>query len=103
MSKTYRDQMAKAKMLIAGLKNNAEWATQHNISMDELSNLEQQIAEGERLNACVDELRDKIKTITQDANGKLISVKQRTQAMKREVKMNVDITRWTDFGIPDKR
>ncbi len=103
MSKTYRDQMTKAKTLIAGLKNHAEWTAQHNISMEELTALEQLIAEGEQLNASVDALREQIHTITQDANSKLAHVKQQTQAMKREVKQTVDMAEWPAFGVPDKR
>ncbi len=95
--------MAKSKALIAGLKNHAEWCAQHHISQEELSALEQLIAEGEQLNASVDALREQVHKITQEANSKLAHVKQQTQAMKREVKQTVDMAQWPAFGVPDKR
>ncbi len=103
MSKTYLNEMARAKTLIAGLRKNADWAQKHNIGGDDLSAMEQLIAEGEALNASVDELREKLHGLTQEANAKLTQVKRQFQAMKREVKMNVDSTRWLDYGVLDKR
>ncbi len=103
MSKTYETQLAKAKMLVDGLKNNAEWAQKHGISTNELSELETIIAEGEKLNAEVEALQAKTREISSVANSKLFFVKQKIKTMKQEVKHNVDILDWSKFGIMDKR
>ncbi len=95
--------MAKAKMLIQGLRNNESWMKEHNISANKLNEMEKDIVEGEKLNASVDELREKIHTLTADANKHLVAVKSKMQTLKREVKQHVDIERWSDFGVPDKR
>ena len=103
MSKTYLGQMTKARTLVNGLKKNAGWAQSHGIRMEDLSALESLIEEGERLNAEVDTLRNKTHEVATQANEKLEAVKEKMYAMKREVKLNVDITQWPDYGVMDKR
>ncbi len=95
--------MTKARTLVNGLKKNAEWAQKHNISMDDLSALESLIEEGEKLNAEVEVLRNKTHEVATLANEKLAVAKEKMYAMKREVKQNIDITQWMDYGVMDKR
>ncbi len=103
MSKTYLDQMAKARTLVNGLKKNAGWAQEHHISLEELTELESLIEEGEKLNAEVEVLRSKTHEVATLANEKLAVAKEKMYAMKREVKQNIDITQWPDYGVMDKR
>ncbi len=103
MSKTYLDQMAKARTLVNGLKKNAGWAQEHNISLEELSELESLIEEGEKLNAEVEVLRGKTHEVATQANEKLAAVKEKMYEMKKELKLNIDITQWLDYGVMDKR
>ncbi len=103
MSKTYLDQMAKAKMLVNGLRKNAEWAEKHNISQEDLLAMEMTIGEGEKLNAEVDALREKTHEIVTLANEKMIEVKDKMTCIKRIIKANVDPSRWMDYGVMDKR
>ncbi len=95
--------MTKARTLVNGLKKNAGWAQEHNISMDDLSELESLIEEGEKLNAEVEVLRNKTHEVATQANEKLAVAKEKMYAMKKEVKQNIDITQWMDYGVMDKR
>ncbi len=103
MSKTYLDQMDKAKSLVAGLKKNYEQVKIYGIDFDELSELENVIAEGEKLNSEVERLRSEVSAIVSQANQKLDAVKDKTVGMKRIVKQNFEIEKWIDFGVMDKR
>lgn len=103
MSKTYLDQMNKAKMLVEGLKKNYEQVKNLGIHSEDLSKLEENIAEGEKLNEEVERLRAEISGVLSQAHQKLSEVKETTVILKRVVKQNYDMTRWLDFGIPDKR
>lgn len=103
MSKTYLDQVCKAKVLTAGLKGNYEQAQNIGISLEELSKLENAICEGEKLNGEVDRLRSETQRAVLRANQKLSEIKVLAIALKRTVKRNIDVKRWSDFGVLDKR
>lgn len=103
MSKTYLDQLHKAKTLVAGLKKNYEQIKFSGISRDDLDLLESSIAEGEKLNAEVERLHLEINEAFRSANQKLIVIKDKSQSLKRIVKRSIDSYRWSDFGVMDKR
>lgn len=103
MSKTYSDQLNKAKVLVAGLKKNYEQISNRGISLEELNNLENAISEAEKLNSKVERLRLEISEVTSRANKKLITVKGKALEFKRIVKRYNDISKWADFGVMDKR
>lgn len=60
MSKTYSDQLDKAKVLIAGLRRNYEQIRNRGISLENLTDLENAISEAEILNGEVERLRSEI-------------------------------------------
>lgn len=103
MSKTYSDQMNKAKILVTGMRRNYEQIKEHGISLEELSMLESAISEGEKLNKEVERLRSEISEMSTQANRKLITVKDKSLELKRIVKRHIDIDHWEDFGVMDKR
>lgn len=103
MSKTYSDQVNKAKVLVAGLKKNYVQIRNLGISIEELSKLESTIAEAEKLNNEVERLHSEINETSMQANRKLIAVKEKALEFKRIVKRYIGINKWADFGVMDKR
>lgn len=103
MSKTYSDQMNKAKVLVAGLKKNYEQIKNRGISLEELNKLEDSIGEAEKLNSEVERLHLEISETAMLANKKLTAVKNKAFEFKRIVKRYNDISKWADFGVMDKR
>lgn len=103
MSKTYSDQLDKAKVLVAGLKKNYEQVKNQGISLEELNDLGNAISEAEKLNSEVERLRLETSEMVVQANKKLITVKDKALEFKRIVKRNNDIGKWADFGVMDKR
>lgn len=103
MSKTYSDQLDKAKVLIAGLRRNYEQIRNRGISPENLTDLENAISEAEILNGEVERLRSEINEALAAANKKLITIKDRTLEYKRIVKRYNDMSKWADFGVMDKR
>lgn len=95
--------MGKARTLIAGLRRNFDEVKNHGVSLDELAEMEQCIAEGERLSAELDGVRARANELCHAANEKLAQVKFKVVELKRLVKHNFDMARWEDFGVPDKR
>jgi hypothetical protein len=103
MSKTYSDQLDKAKVLVAGLRRNYEQIRNRGISLENLTDLENAISEAEILNGEVERLRSEINEALAAANKKLITIKDRTLEYKRIVKRYNDMSKWADFGVMDKR
>ncbi len=103
MSKTYLDYLAKAEMLVGGLKNNYDEIKSKGVNADELAQMETMIAEGRTLEAEVERLRVEMNAVYVKANEKLTAVKDKTAELKRIVKQNISAERWLQFGIPDKR
>jgi ribosomal protein L13E len=103
MSKTYSDQLNKAKVLVAGLKRNYEQIKNRGISLEELNNFGNAISEAEKLNSEVERLRLETSEMVAQANRKLITVKDKALEFKRIVKRYNDISKWADFGVMDKR
>ena len=103
MSKTYLEHLDKAKALAAGLRKNHEAIKNYGISLEELAVQEEAVREGEKLNAQVERLRAETNAAVDEANRKLVEIKDRTATWKRIVKRNVDVTRWPDYGVMDKR
>ena len=103
MSKTYSNQLDKAKVLVAGLRRNYEQIRSRGISLENLTDLENAISEAEILNGEVERLRSEINEALAAANKKLITNKDRTLEYKRIVKRYNDMSKWADFGVMDKR
>lgn len=103
MSKTYSNQLDKAKVLVAGLRRNYEQIRSRGISLENLTDLENAISEAEILNGEVERLRSEINEALAAANKKLITIKDRTLEYKRIVKRYNDMSKWADFGVMDKR
>lgn len=103
MSKTYVDQINKASALASGLKQHLEEVKTYGVEQGELDRLETLIEEGGKLNDEAENLKAETKAKLQQANQRLMELKDLVSHLKRRVKPNIDITRWENFGIMDKR
>ncbi|WP_444117727.1 hypothetical protein [Alistipes putredinis] len=89
--------------MIAGLGKNHELVKNYGISLEEVSQLEEVISEAEKLNEEVERLRSEISQTSMSANKRLIIIKDKVLEFKRIVKRHIDINRWNDLGVMDKR
>ena len=95
--------MGKARALMAGLRKNFDEVKHLGVSLDELAEMEQCVAEGEKLSNELDGVRARANDLCHAANEKLATVKYHMNELKRMVKHNFDPARWPDFGVQDKR
>lgn len=103
MSKTYTDQIAKARMLVTGLSNNRQKANSFGISDADIENLGRQSEELDEMNTELEKLRADVSEKAHLANAKLVALRELTGTVKNKVKKNTDPLKWHTFGIPDKR
>jgi hypothetical protein len=103
MSKTISDQVVKAEMLISGLRKYSEIAKNANLDAQGIAELESETQALAKQNQALERLMEEARPISKDANGKLISVREKYQAIKKKVKLSTDSSQWEQVGITDKR
>ncbi|MGI6218426.1 MAG: hypothetical protein ACOYJE_00965 [Bacteroidaceae bacterium] len=103
MSKTYLNQVNKAKDLAAGLKKNLSRVGGYGINLEEIVKLEEAAARGAQLNEEVERIRAEASEKMAVANRQLDEIKNIMSGFKYIIKHNFDAAQWADFGLPDKR
>jgi predicted nucleic acid-binding Zn-ribbon protein len=103
MSKVINDQIQKTENLIVGLRNNLAQVKGFMIDEQSINELESDISTLNVTNQKLERLLEEARPISKDATAKLADVKTKFMALKKKVKLNVDPSKWEQFGIADKR
>ncbi|MDR1809396.1 MAG: hypothetical protein LBR34_03190 [Prevotella sp.] len=103
MSKLINDQIAKAEMLISGLKKYSDIAKNAGLDMKTLVELGNESLVLSKQNAELEKMMSEVKAAARNANKKLAEVKNMFQSVKKQVKLNTDPSKWGLVGIMDKR
>ena len=103
MSKTNEMYLDKARSLTKGLRKHLVTVKNYGVSASDLSKLEADILEGEKLNAEVDRRRAELNEIIPNTNRKLAEIRNLTVYLKGLIKPRVDSSHWPEYGIADKR
>lgn len=93
----------KARTLTKGLRKHLETVKNYGVSENDLSKLEADIIEGEKLNVEVDRRRAEPSEIVSNTNHKLAEIRNLTSYLKSQVKPRVNPSQWPEYGIADKR
>jgi len=100
---SFAEHLAYAKVLLAGLKTNAEAVANYGIGADYISALEAIIALVETLNNEQESLKAQQIMKTTELNAKDEEFRKMAAKAKGVVKLNFDKSQWLEFGIKDKR
>ncbi|MDR1102511.1 MAG: hypothetical protein LBL42_02020 [Tannerella sp.] len=103
MSKTISEQVAKAEMLVSGLKKYPETARNVRLDMQAIAELESETQVLAGQNQELEHLTEEARRISKVANRKLAEVRKKYQAIKKKVKMNTESSQWRHVGIMDKK
>ncbi len=102
MNKTYSDQIQKAKMLSAGIKENDSLLKQHGINLDteRIDAIARQLEEASIAQELAEqELAIRRKT----AHDLLAELKDLCLQTKQPIKTSFSLELWQKFGLTDKR
>ena len=103
MSKTYENQVAKAKMLAEGMKKHLNELAVHGVKQEALDLLISTSEEALKRSKEVDQLRMVVSEKAHEANAVLADVKAKYQEQKAILKKYYPAEQWGKFGLMDKR
>ncbi|MDR1764014.1 MAG: hypothetical protein LBR64_08725 [Dysgonamonadaceae bacterium] len=103
MSKVISDQVAKAEMLISGLKKYSDIAKSAGLDTKVLAELETDSLALGKENVELERLMSEAKAASRNANKKLADLRSKFQAVKKQVKLGTDPSKWGLVGIMDKK
>ena len=103
MSKTYDENVRKARMIADGIAKHLDELTAYGVNKDAIESLAASADDVAAKSTEVDELRKVVNEKAAIARAALLDLTDRMRDVKSVVKKNFDQSRWIDFGIEDKR
>lgn len=103
MSKTFEDQVMKAKVLAEGMKANLKELAARGVNENALDSLITECIEAIKKSQEVDQLREEASQKLREANCVLSNIKDRYNAMRMIIKGHYPLEQWQKFGLTDKR
>ena len=103
MSKTFETNALKVKSLAAGMKQRIAELEKYGVKEADLTVMEQDADKAIEMIREVDSLREEVTRKLQEANGMLISLRDRATVYRKIIKQNYLQEQWAGFGLQDKR
>ncbi|MDO5105307.1 hypothetical protein [Capnocytophaga sp.] len=100
---SYADLVAKAKVMVAGLKNNSEDVQKRGIAPEFTTLLEKRCEEAVALNNEQERLKAELKAKTDEFVAKLNEIHEQMRESNTVVKLAIPQVRWKEFGIEASR
>lgn len=103
MEKSYASNVNDAKLMIAGIKANIEALSGRGLNAEYVADYEAIYSDALRLDNEQESLKAQLKTKTKELDNKMKELDKKTGYSKKTVKMDVEKTKWKEFGIKDKQ
>jgi hypothetical protein len=104
MSKNaYADNINDAKLMLSGLKKNSDRMSKRGIDEEFLSSYQTNFGESQELDNEQESMKAKLKEITEKLDKKMIELNKQTSQSKKLVKIEMEQSKWKEFGINDKK
>lgn len=103
MSKTFENQVIKAKTLAEGMEKHLDELSARGVKQDTLDSLVKASEEAIRMSQEVDRLRMETSEKLHEANVALRDVKDKYNELRTIIKNNYPLEKWSTFGLMDKR
>ena len=103
MPKTsYAETMNSVKVMLAGLKANAERVAKRGLDTDFVTNLESAYASAQVLDNEQESLKAELKKKTDQLNNEIANLKKLLAEARKIVKIEMEQSSWMEFGIAAK-
>lgn len=103
MSKTYDENVRKARAIADGIGRNLSKLKSYGISQSTIDALIEAANDTATKGTEVDELRKLVNEKASSARAALLNLTDRVRDVKQIIKRNFEQSKWLDFGIEDKR
>lgn len=100
---SYAELIAKAQLMVAGLKNNAKEVEKRGIDAEFTALLEKQCEEAIALNNEQERLKAELKAKTEEFVSKLNAIHEQMREATTVAKLAMSQARWREFGIETSR
>lgn len=102
-TKTYAEQISKAQVMLAGLRGNAELLARRGLDEAFMEKLEADRILASTYNSEQEKLKADSKTKTAQLEAKLTELGSLVSEAQKIVKMDLEQSRWREFGVDAKR
>jgi hypothetical protein len=104
MSKNaYADDINNAKLMLSGMKKNPDRMSKRGLDGDFMTVYQTNYGEAQELDNEQESLKAKLKETTDKLDKKMTELNKQTSEAKKIVKIEIEQTRWKEFGINDKK
>ena len=100
---SYAELVAKAQVMVSGLKNNAQEVQKRGIDSEFTTLLEKQCEEVIALNNEQERLKAELKAKTEEFVSKLNAINEQMREATKVTKLAIPQARWREFGIETSR
>lgn len=100
---SYAELIAKAQVMVAGLKNNAPEVQKRGVDTDFTTLLEKQCEEAIALNNEQERLKAELKAKTEEFVTKLNAINEQMREAVKVTKLAIPQAKWREFGIESSR
>ena len=100
---SYAELVAKAQVMVSGLKNNAQEVQKRGIDSEFTTLLEKQCEEVIALNNEQERLKAELKAKTEEFVNKLNAINEQMREATKVTKLAIPQARWREFGIETSR
>ncbi|ATA89884.1 hypothetical protein [Capnocytophaga stomatis] len=100
---SYAELVAKAQVMVAGLKNNPQEVQKRGIDSEFTTLLEKQCEEAIALNNEQERLKAELKAKTEEFVQKLSAIHEQMREANAVVKLAIPQAKWREFGIETSR
>ena len=103
MGKSNAELMEKARLMLAGLKNNSDRLSKRGLDSAFITKLESSINNAVALDAEQEDLKAKAKMKTEECNKQFDELNVEVAEARKIVKIEMEQGNWGSFGITDKK
>ena len=103
MTKSFAEQINSARLMLSGLKENAEKLKSIGVTEDDIASLNAVYGETTALDEKQERLKSELKTCTSELSDKSKQLNTLVANMKKRVKLVIPQTEWKGFGIGDTK
>ena len=103
MEKSYANAINDAKLMIAGIKLNIGALGARGLNAAYVSKYEAMYSDALKLDNEQESLKAQLKTKTKELDNKMKELNKTTSYSKKTVKMDIEKSKWKEFGIKDKQ
>lgn len=101
--KSFAELLHKGELMVSGIRKNLTPLAEVGLNAQKANELQQLCKEAQALDLEQERLKSMLKTKTEEINAKIKDLNDSYSKARKQVKLEIPKSGWTEFGINDKR